>query len=59
MIIENFSNWAAQFLLVGACGCVNSVSCFQDVLSVLKAFTLKVFKCPNKKVFFLSDKYIY
>ena len=59
MITENLSNSAAQFLLVWAWGCVNPISCFQDVLSVLKAFTLKVFKCPNKKVFFLSDKYIY
>ena len=58
MITKNFSNSAAQFLQVGTGGCVNSISCLQDVLSVLKAFTLKVFKCPNKKVF-LSDKNIY
>ena len=47
MIAENLSNSAAQFLLVGACGCAHSISCFQDDLSVLKAFTLKVFRCPN------------
>ena len=51
MITENFSNSGAQFLLVGACGCAHSISCFQDDLSVLKACTLKVFKCPNKKGF--------
>ena len=51
MITENFSNSGAQFLLVGACGCARSISCFQDDLSVLKACTLKVFKCPNKKGF--------
>ena len=43
MMTENFSNSAAQFLLVGACGCAHSISCFQDDLSILKAFTLKVF----------------
>ena len=59
MITENFSNLAAQFLLVGACSCAHSISCFQDDLSILKAFTLKIFKCLNKKVFFLSEKYIY
>ena len=60
MINENFSNSAGQFLLVQACDCAHSISCFQDDVSVLKAFILKVFKCPNKKSnFFLSDKYIY
>ena len=59
MVTGTFSNWAAQFPLVGACGCAHSSSCLQDDLSVFKAFTLKVLKCPNKKVFFLSDKYIY
>ena len=54
MITENLSNSAAQFLLVGACGCAHCISCFQDDLSILKAFTLKVFKCPNKKVFFFN-----
>ena len=52
MVTGNFSNLAAQFLLLGACGCAHSISCFQDDLSVLKAFTLKGFNCPNKKVFF-------
>ena len=52
MITENFSNSAAQLLLAGACGCAYSICCFQDDFSILKAFTLKVFKCPNKKVFF-------
>ena len=59
MITGNFSNSAAQFLLVGACGLVNAISCFQVVLSVLKAFTLKGFWRTKKKSFFLSDKYIY
>ena len=59
MITGNFSKSAAQFLQVGACGCAHYVSCFQDDLSVLKAFTLKFFKRPNKKVFLLNDKYIY
>ena len=58
MIDENVSNSASQFLLVGACNCAHSISYFQDDLSVLKAFKLKVFKCPNKKVVFLSDKFI-
>ena len=31
----------------------------QDDLSAFKAFTLKVFKCPNKKGIFLSGKYTY
>ena len=52
MITGNFSNSAAQFLLVGACSCAHSISCFQDNLNVLKAFTLKVLKCPNKKKYF-------
>ena len=43
-------------LLVGACSCTHSISCFQDDFSVLKAFRLKVFKCPNKESNFLSDK---
>ena len=46
MITGNFSNSAAQFLLVGACGLLNAISCFQVVLSVLKAFTLKGFWRP-------------
>ena len=54
MITKNFINSAAQFLLVEACGCVNSISCFQDVLRPLKAFTLKVFKCSSKEVFFFD-----
>ena len=57
-ITGNFSNSAAQFLLVEACDCVNSIFCFLVVLSVLKVFTLKVFKCPNI-FFFLSDKCIF
>ena len=48
VIIENFSNLAAQFLLVGACGCACSLSCFQYEFSVFKALRLKVFKCHNK-----------
>ena len=54
MVTGTFSNWAAQFPLVGACGCAHSSSCLQDDLSVLKAFTLNVLKCPNKKVFFFE-----
>ena len=34
---------------MGACGCARSISCFQDDLSVFKAFRLKAFKCPNKE----------
>ena len=58
MITGNFSNSAAQFLLVGACGYAHSIPCFQDDLSVFKAFTSKVFKCPNKKVFFEWQVYL-
>ena len=55
MITGNFSNSAAQFLLVGAYGCI---SCFQDELSVLKAFTLKVLSVPIKKFFFEWQVYL-
>ena len=58
MMAENFSNSAAQFLLVGACGCAHSISCFQDDLSILKAFTLKVFlNVPS--FFFLMEWQVY
>ena len=35
-----------------ACGSAYSISCFQDDLSVLKAFTLKIFKCHNIYIYF-------
>ena len=38
-----------QFLLVETCGCARSISYFQDLLSDLKAFRLKLFKFPNKE----------
>ena len=47
MVTGNFSKSAAQFLLVGACGCAHAISCFQDDLSVFKAFSV-----PIKKYFF-------
>ena len=48
VITEIFSNSAASFLLVGACRCACSVPCFQDDLSVLEVFRLKVLKFANK-----------
>ena len=57
VITENFSNSAAHFLLLGdvqvllveAGDCAQSISCFQDDLSLFKGFRLKVFKCPNSE----------
>ena len=59
MVTRNFSNLAAQFLLLGACGCAHSISCFQDDLSVLKALIV-----PIKKFFsfewqvYLSNSFV-
>ena len=51
--LNSFCWWEhAQFLPVETCGCARSISYFQDLLSVLKTFRLKLFKCPNKENFF-------
>ena len=63
MIIENFSNSAAkfllvgdaQFLLVGACGRTRSISCFPDDLMSLRLSNQMFLSVSIKKVFSLSD----
>ena len=54
------SNGCRKLQQLGCTVYASGSSCFHNDLTVLKAFALKVFTCPNKKVLlFLSDKYIY